>query len=80
MLEFYQAYSDYQDLMTMTEEMIAFVATSATGKDEVPFEGADDFAARAVRPRVAAAGGCRCRVEEARAAGCRDPTCAITRR
>jgi lysyl-tRNA synthetase class 2 len=39
MLEFYQAYSDYQDLMTMTEEMIAFVATSAAGKDEVPFDG-----------------------------------------
>ena len=39
MLEFYQAYSDYQDLMTMTEELIAFVARSATGKDEVQFDG-----------------------------------------
>jgi lysyl-tRNA synthetase class 2 len=39
MLEFYQAYSDYQDLMTMTEELIGCVAQSATGKDEVPFEG-----------------------------------------
>jgi lysyl-tRNA synthetase, class II len=39
MLEFYQAYSDYQDLMTLTEEMFAFVATSATGKDEVSFDG-----------------------------------------
>ena len=38
MLEFYQAYSDYQDLMTMTEELIAFVATSAIGKDEAQFE------------------------------------------
>ncbi len=38
MLEFYQAYSDYQDLMTMTEEMIAFVARSAVGKEEVPFD------------------------------------------
>ena len=36
-----------------------------------PVRGRDDFAARAVRPRVAAAGGGRCRVEEARAAGCR---------
>jgi len=26
MLEFYQSYSDYQDLMTMTEEMIALRA------------------------------------------------------
>jgi len=39
MLEFYQAYSDYQDLMTMTEELILFVAKSATGKEEVQFEG-----------------------------------------
>src|SRR5262245_4558958 len=29
MLEFYQAYSDYEDLMTMTEELIAFVAMAA---------------------------------------------------
>src|SRR5688500_3881815 len=39
MLEFYQAYSDYQDLMTLSEELIAFVAKSATGKDEVVYEG-----------------------------------------
>ena len=39
MLEFYQAYSDYQDLMTMTEEMVAFVATSAAGKDEIQYDG-----------------------------------------
>jgi lysyl-tRNA synthetase, class II len=39
MLEFYQAYSDYQDLMTMTEEMVAFVAKAATGKDEIQYEG-----------------------------------------
>ena len=39
MLEFYQAYSDYQDLMTMTEEMVAFVATSAVGREDVEFEG-----------------------------------------
>ena len=31
MLEFYQAYSDYQELMAMTEEMIAFVAREAVG-------------------------------------------------
>jgi len=39
MLEFYQAYSDYQDLMTMTEEMLAFVARSAVGADEVEYDG-----------------------------------------
>jgi lysyl-tRNA synthetase class 2 len=39
MLEFYQSYSDYQDLMTLTEEMIRFVARAATGKDEIEFDG-----------------------------------------
>jgi lysyl-tRNA synthetase class 2 len=39
MLEFYQAYSDYQDLMALTEHLIPFVATSATGRDEVEYEG-----------------------------------------
>ncbi len=27
MLEFYQAYSDYHDLMALTEELFAFLAT-----------------------------------------------------
>ena len=35
MLEFYQSYSDYRDLMTMTEELLATVAREATGGDEV---------------------------------------------
>ena len=35
MLEFYQAYSGYQDLMTMTEQMLAAVAREATGSEEV---------------------------------------------
>jgi lysyl-tRNA synthetase, class II len=39
MLEFYQAYSDYQDLMTMTEELVGFVAKSAVGSDEVQYDG-----------------------------------------
>jgi lysyl-tRNA synthetase class 2 len=37
MLEFYWAYADYQELMALTEEMIAFVATKAIGTDEVQF-------------------------------------------
>jgi lysyl-tRNA synthetase class 2 len=37
MLEFYWAYADYQDLMTLTEEMFAFVAHKAAGGDEVQF-------------------------------------------
>jgi lysyl-tRNA synthetase, class II len=46
MLEFYEAYVDYQHLMTMTEQMIAEVATEATGGLEVSFGGhAISFAA-----------------------------------
>ena len=37
MMEFYQAYSDYLDLMTMTEELIGAVARQAVGKDLVEF-------------------------------------------
>lgn len=37
MLEFYQAYSDYQDLMTMTEDLIHSVALDAVGTDEVSY-------------------------------------------
>ena len=37
MLEFYWAYADYHDLMQLTEEMFAFVATKAAGTDEVAF-------------------------------------------
>jgi lysyl-tRNA synthetase class 2 len=39
MLEFYQAYSDYQDLMKMTEEMIGDVARTAVAMDEIQYEG-----------------------------------------
>jgi lysyl-tRNA synthetase, class II len=39
MLEFYQAYATYQDLMTLTEEMVARLATEVTGADEVSFQG-----------------------------------------
>jgi lysyl-tRNA synthetase class 2 len=37
MLEFYQAYADYHDLMALTEEMLAFVAERAAGTLDVPF-------------------------------------------
>jgi lysyl-tRNA synthetase, class II len=39
MLEFYQAYSDYQDLMTLTEEMIGATAQSAVGKRDIEYDG-----------------------------------------
>jgi lysyl-tRNA synthetase class 2 len=35
MLEFYEAYSDYQDLMVLTEQMIPEVANRAIGTDQI---------------------------------------------
>jgi lysyl-tRNA synthetase class 2 len=37
MLEFYQAYSDYQELMVMTEEMLSTVARESIGTDRIQF-------------------------------------------
>ncbi|HET9369816.1 MAG TPA: lysine--tRNA ligase [Vicinamibacterales bacterium] len=37
MLEFYEAYVDYEHLMQLTEEMLTTVAVEATGGVEVPF-------------------------------------------
>src|SRR4029450_1194563 len=37
MLEFYQAYSEYRELMAMTEELIATVAKDPVGSDQVTF-------------------------------------------
>src|SRR6185312_13186388 len=39
MMEFYEAYADYQALMTMTEEMIGFVARKAIGTLQISFRG-----------------------------------------
>jgi lysyl-tRNA synthetase class 2 len=39
MLEFYQAYSEYRELMDMTEEMLATAAREAVGTDQVIFNG-----------------------------------------
>ncbi len=38
MMEFYEAYADYQSLMTMTEELIVSVASKAIGADEITFD------------------------------------------
>jgi lysyl-tRNA synthetase class 2 len=37
MLEFYQAYSDYRELMTMTEDLLSGVAREAIGTEQVTF-------------------------------------------
>src|SRR4029434_1329682 len=39
MLEVYWAYADYKDLMTLTEEMLPFVAAKAGTGDTVTFDG-----------------------------------------
>ncbi len=39
MLEFYQAYADYEDLMAMTEEMLAHLAKGITGDQQVTYQG-----------------------------------------
>jgi lysyl-tRNA synthetase class 2 len=45
MLEFYEAYSDYKDLMSLTEEMLAQVARDVNGTTKVTFNGHEiDFA------------------------------------
>src|SRR4051812_49379267 len=37
MLEFYQAYSDYQELMVMTEQMLSTCAHESIGSDQITF-------------------------------------------
>jgi lysyl-tRNA synthetase class 2 len=52
MLEFYQAFADYRDMMDMVEAMLAFTAERATGASTVEFQGTSiDFAPP--YPRVA---------------------------
>src|SRR5882762_1054083 len=51
MLEFYEAYADYQALMTMTEEMIGTVARQAIGTTDVTF-GAHQISLRPPFARI----------------------------
>ena len=39
MLEFYQAYADYNDLMDLTEEMLLHLAQSLLGRTEIVYQG-----------------------------------------
>ncbi|MDP2228778.1 MAG: lysine--tRNA ligase [Moraxellaceae bacterium] len=47
MIEFYQAYADYRDLMDLTEDMLRTLAQDILGKTEVDYQGeVFDFGAR----------------------------------
>jgi len=37
MIEFYQAYSDYNDMMDLTEDLLNFLSLTVMGRDELPF-------------------------------------------
>lgn len=39
MIEFYQAYADYQDLMKLTEDMLEHLAVQILGSTDVPYQG-----------------------------------------
>ncbi len=39
MLEFYQAYATYEELMTLTEELLCGLTTALFGKPECPYQG-----------------------------------------
>jgi len=39
MLEFYQAYADYRDLMVLTEELLPQIARTVCGRDTVTYQG-----------------------------------------
>jgi lysyl-tRNA synthetase, class II len=41
MLEFYQAYADYRDLMTLTEMLLSQVVRAVSGGDAVAYQGKD---------------------------------------
>lgn len=41
MIELYQAYADYQDIMALTEELVAMVAEQVLGTTSISFDGHD---------------------------------------
>jgi len=50
MVEFYQAYADYEDLMNFTEKMFSFVAKEVTGSEIIEYQGQPiDFSKKWIR-------------------------------
>lgn len=43
MLEIYQAYADYEDMMKLTEEMIFYVARKVLGQDKITYQGTEIY-------------------------------------
>ena len=79
MLEFYQAYSDYHELMVMTEEMLSACAREATGTRSDHVRRAPDFARAAVPAGVAARRRARGGAASARRGGRATRICATAR-
>jgi lysyl-tRNA synthetase class 2 len=63
MLEFYQAYSDYQELMVMTEEMLSTVARESIGTHQIRF-GDHDLSLAPPYRRVSLREGARVKASE----------------
>jgi lysyl-tRNA synthetase class 2 len=63
MLEFYQAYSDYRELMTLTEEMLSTVARESVGSDQIRF-GTHDISLAPPYRKVSLREGARSKAAE----------------
>ena len=54
MLEFYQAFADYRDLMALTDELLATLARDVVGSDQLEYQGLQvDLSAAPVRMTMA---------------------------
>lgn len=81
MLEFYQAYARYQDLMDLTEDLFRHIAISVLGTTELNYQGTTiDFAQPFARLTVVESIQKYCEVEDLAAFSTRDNLCALADR